>query len=452
MDKSKRSRSDEADEYEGITVIGDDGLTVDESVRPGRSVFGADEDDALDDDVHLPHWTEPPSGATRAVGDDLDAWSSITGSQPRWRESASDFDDDEGEFRFDDLDDDTDDDHDFFAFDDDEDDDFLDDDFHQPGGEPAVVPIDARRAAASGAAGAQTGSGSGSGGGGAAARGAEPAARAKRPGRRDDMGLRIAVGLGLAVVALLMFKGGPKYAVVLIAVVLGLAVAELFNATRRAGYQPAVLLGVAASALMPLAVYWRGVEAIPLVLFLATVFALLWFLSGAGTESPLLNTGVTLLGVLYVGVLGSYGALMLARWGDNGIGVLIGAIVAAVSYDVGGLFVGRAVGKSPLTATSPNKTVEGLVGGIVLAVVVTTIVMSQIYPWGTVGHALVLGIFAAIAAPLGDLSESMLKRDLGLKDMGSILPGHGGLLDRFDSLLFVLPVTYEVARWLDLAR
>jgi phosphatidate cytidylyltransferase len=90
-----------------------------------------------------------------------------------------------------------------------------------------------------------------------------------------------------------------------------------------------------------------------------------------------------------------------------------------------------------------------LFGGMILSVVVTTVIMGQIEPWGSVGHAFALGVAAAIAAPVGDLCESLLKRDLGVKDMGAILPGHGGLLDRFDALLFVLPVTYEVARWLD---
>ena len=94
------------------------------------------------------------------------------------------------------------------------------------------------------------------------------------------------------------------------------------------------------------------------------------------------------------------------------------------------------------------------VGGAILllmTVVVTTVVLGVIgiHPWDGAGQAFVLGVAAAIAAPLGDLCESMIKRDLEVKDMGSILPGHGGLLDRFDALLFVLPVTYEVARFLD---
>jgi phosphatidate cytidylyltransferase len=115
------------------------------------------------------------------------------------------------------------------------------------------------------------------------------------------------------------------------------------------------------------------------------------------------------------------------------------------------LLVGRAAGKSQLSAASPNKTVEGLFGGMIATVLVTTVVVGfvGIAPWDGAGDAFLLGVAAAIVAPLGDLCESMLKRDLGVKDMGSILPGHGGLLDRFDALLFVLPITYYVARLLD---
>lgn len=428
MDKHTRSQHD-SDEFEGLRVVGD--AAFDDGVRPGRSVFA---DDALDDDLglddDLPHWTAPPTGSTRAV-DPGDSWSTITGAQPRWRDDAAVAADDDAEFQF--VDDAPA--HDFFAYDESDPDTFLDldDDLDD---QSAVVPLDARRPA-------NRGAGRGADGGrGRPAGSTEP--------KREDMLLRVATGVALGVAALVTFKIGPKATVVLLALVLGLAAAELYAATRRAGYQPAALLGIVGTAAMPLAIYWRGLEAMPLVLFLATAFSMVWFLLGVGNESPLLNAGVTVLGVVYVGVFGSFAALMLDRWGDDGIGILLGAIVAAVCYDIGGLFIGRAAGRSPLSAASPNKTVEGLVGGMALCVVATTVIVAQWQPWGEWKHAFVLGVCAAIAAPIGDLCESLLKRDLGVKDMGSILPGHGGLLDRFDALLFVLPVTYEVARLLDL--
>jgi phosphatidate cytidylyltransferase len=130
----------------------------------------------------------------------------------------------------------------------------------------------------------------------------------------------------------------------------------------------------------------------------------------------------------------------------NGIGLLLGAVLATVGYDVGGFFVGKNAGRAPLSAASPNKTVEGLIGGCVIAFVVAVAVAGRITPWGDFADAAMLGLVVAVVAPLGDLCESLVKRDLGIKDMGSVLPGHGGFLDRFDALLFVLPAVYYLAR------
>jgi phosphatidate cytidylyltransferase len=156
------------------------------------------------------------------------------------------------------------------------------------------------------------------------------------------------------------------------------------------------------------------------------------------------------LGVAYVGLFGSYAALLLA--GPDGVGALIGVVLAVVANDVGALAVGSKLGRRPLApALSPNKTWEGLAGGAVASVVVSVVVLGMIglAPWDA-GSALALGLVVAVVAPIGDLCESMIKRDLGVKDMGSVLPGHGGLLDRFDALLFALPAAYYLCRVLDL--
>ncbi|MEJ5256328.1 MAG: phosphatidate cytidylyltransferase, partial [Acidimicrobiales bacterium] len=230
-----------------------------------------------------------------------------------------------------------------------------------------------------------------------------------------------------------------------------LAAVELFSALRRGGYRPATLLGLAACVALPLAVYWRGEPAVPLVIFLTLVFSILWFLLGVGGSArPVPNIGVTLLGVVYVGFLGSFAALILDVPAE-GVSILLVAVVGAVLYDVGGFFIGRQYGRAPLTAVSPNKTVEGLLGGLaacLLGVFITAVLFGA-GPFSA-GQALVFGLFVAAAAPIGDLAESLLKRDLGLKDMGALLPGHGGVLDRFDGLLFVLPAAYYAARLLDL--
>jgi phosphatidate cytidylyltransferase len=184
---------------------------------------------------------------------------------------------------------------------------------------------------------------------------------------------------------------------------------------------------------------------------LVTAFALLWFLFGAGEGQATLNAGVTVLGVAWVGMFGAYAAVLLSVQGGEGIGdagkgILFGAILGTVAYDVGGYFVGRSAGRSPLSEASPNKTVEGLLGGCIAAITVCVIYGLLTEPFGSLGDSLKLGVAVAIAAPLGDLCQSMIKRDLGIKDMGAVLPGHGGLMDRFDALLFVLPTVYYVAK------
>jgi phosphatidate cytidylyltransferase len=243
-----------------------------------------------------------------------------------------------------------------------------------------------------------------------------------------------------------MFNIGPAAAMILVTVVIGLAVAELYAVQRQAGYEPVTLAGITASVGLVVGAYHYGTAAIPTVLFLATAVCLLWYLVGAAHESPVMNVGVTLLGVLWVGLFGSFAGLMLSV-GDDGLGILLAAILGTVGYDVGGLFIGKNAGRQPLSAASPNKTVEGLIGGCVTAVVVV-VVLSAVVGLGPIdsfGEGLLVGLVVAVIAPLGDLSESLVKRDLGVKDMGSILPGHGGMLDRFDALLFVLPAVWLLA-------
>lgn len=269
-----------------------------------------------------------------------------------------------------------------------------------------------------------------------------PEAPAGSGGAGRNVGVALAVGVGFAAVALIAFALGPAVAMVLVTAILFVCVVEFQNAARRAGYRPAVAVGLAASLLVPWAVYAKGLEAFPIVAVLTVATVLAWHLVGADGDARVVESaGVTLFGIAWIVGLGSFAALALSL--PDGVGMLLTAVLAAVAYDVGGYAVGRSMGRRGLSDASPNKTVEGLFGGVLVSLVVVFIVgLVGLAPFDSPGAALKIGLFAALAAPLGDLCESLVKRDLGVKDMGSMLPEHGGLLDRFDGLLFVLPAVY----------
>jgi phosphatidate cytidylyltransferase len=248
---------------------------------------------------------------------------------------------------------------------------------------------------------------------------------------------------------LLCFKLGTVTSMLAVCVIGLLAAMEVYAAFRRAGYHPATLLGLAATLSVLIATYQKGQEALPLVIVVLFVFTMLWYLAGVDRAAePVRSVTSTMFVFCWIGVFGSYAALLLNPTlfpHRHGIAFLLGAGIAAVAYDIGALVVGRMFGRRPLLAISPNKTWEGLIGGAVAAVLASVLIVHLISPW-TLGAAFVLGLVVAVVSPIGDLSESLVKRGLGLKDMGRILPGHGGLVDRMDGLLFVIPATYYLVK------
>ncbi len=280
-----------------------------------------------------------------------------------------------------------------------------------------------------------------------------PLGRPRRSGQSGDTLTAIVVGLLLGGIVLGAVALGEEVTLVVLAVALLLAATEWFTSLRRAGYQPPSLVGMVGVVAMPLSAYWRGADGMILVLVFALFAAGIWYLGGVSHDRPLANLGLTMLGITYIGVAGGFGGLLLDM--PDGAELVLSAVILTVAHDIGAYAVGRAAGRTPLSAASPNKTVEGLIGGTIATIAVALVVISilEFGPFGSGAgprsDGVVLGIVVAVVAPLADLMESSIKRDLGVKDMGSILPAHGGMLDRIDALLFVLPATYYTALILD---
>ena len=175
------------------------------------------------------------------------------------------------------------------------------------------------------------------------------------------------------------------------------------------------------------------------------------FRFGADFSKMLTGMGVTLLGVVYIGFLGGF--LVSTRVGFEsvpGLSTLLLGYFFLVSFgtDAGAYFVGRAIGKHKLAPTiSPGKTIEGLVGGVLAAAGLGALATFWFFPSLPYAWSVGLACVLAIAGVLGDLAESAMKRGSGAKDAATTLPGHGGVLDRLDSLLFGAPILYYFARF-----
>ncbi|MFI5041256.1 MAG: phosphatidate cytidylyltransferase, partial [Acidimicrobiales bacterium] len=272
------------------------------------------------------------------------------------------------------------------------------------------------------------------------------------PRGRDNVRATV-IGVAFGALFLALAQVGPKYLLVLAAVVVVALNAELYAVLRRAGYKPATLLGLAATLALMFGVYWKGERAIPLVAVLVVIFTFLWYLAGVVHARPTVNIAATLMAFAWSGLLGSFAALLLKPstapgHGRDGVAFLIAAVLLTVVNDVIAYVAGQAFGRTPLApSVSPHKTWEGFAVAFIATALCGAGIVGQMHPF-TVKRGLALGLLIAVVAPLGDLSESMVKRDIGLKDMGSALPGHGGLADRFDALLFALPATYYLLQYM----
>lgn len=234
---------------------------------------------------------------------------------------------------------------------------------------------------------------------------------------------------------------------------------ELYTTFVHGGYRPQKWVGVASALAVLASVALRpienGVDVLPPTLTAIIVVGLVATLPHAHKEQTLANWALTLAGALYIGWLFSYlislrgietplRPYLLAALGlPSGVAWVFGVMAVTWLQDTFAYFVGRRFGRTKLAPNlSPKKTWEGAAGGLLGAVVGA---IASIYVFCLpieIWQAVVLGLVGGVAGPLGDLAESMVKRQVGLKDAGNLIPGHGGLLDRSDSLLFTAPVLY----------
>jgi len=240
-----------------------------------------------------------------------------------------------------------------------------------------------------------------------------------------------------------------------LAVLAALAAWELFRMARETGALPLEPAGIGLAALLPIAVHAQrlGIYTLSntaIVTMVLLLFASTIWLRGP-TGKPLSSVAITAFGVLYAGLFSYIYAL---RYHDYAVGAAAGTalvflpVLLTWTTDVGAYAFGRTFGRKKLIPSiSPGKTVEGAAGGLGLAIVICLLYVRFILmPYAQLGltiqGAVLFAIVISVAAQTGDLAESLLKREAGVKDSSRIIPGHGGILDRFDSLLFVMPVAF----------
>ena len=273
---------------------------------------------------------------------------------------------------------------------------------------------------------------------------------------RDFLKRSVLLIIGVPIVVIAAWLGGWVFAVFLVALTLP-AMGEYYAGVEHRGGRPAAVVGYVSAAAMIVATLFAP-EAIRdrlilFILFLSVMLVFLVSFDRRGYQGVVHDTAVTIFGLVYIGLMMTFSA----RLRDLNLPLLMGAgpvflggnvaslllvLAPCWALDTAAFGVGRAWGQRRLApALSPGKTLEGAIGGF-LAAVITTLLLGALWchlPWK---HALTLGCLIGIFGQVGDLAESVLKRDLGLKDFGSIFGPHGGILDRFDDLLFVMPLAY----------
>ena len=249
-------------------------------------------------------------------------------------------------------------------------------------------------------------------------------------------------------------RRGGYYYLALIDIMILIGLWEFYRMMEAKGLRPYKTMGILCGLVLSWYVFFQ--QGIYANLFLSIIFIGTMTLELARKEKGLAvyHVSVTVFGVFYVAWLGSH--LILLRELPHlkgldysmGFSFVIVAFVLTWCYDTGAYFIGSWFGRHPLMpSVSPGKTLEGAVGGIALSIAGILIARAVLAPYLSIPVAVGLAFIASIVGQLGDLAESMIKRDVKIKDASATIPGHGGVLDRFDSLLFTSPLLYYFLKY-----
>ena len=264
---------------------------------------------------------------------------------------------------------------------------------------------------------------------------------------------RMLTGFIMGTIAMGCIMLGGVALLLLLAVVIYFASKEYVKILEHKGFYPSLKIILASEALLAIITYFDRTEYVALALALCTLGAFLWVLF-RGRQPYIANVSTTILGFVYCG----YFPLHLQLLRDisspqyhDGLGFVVMMFTSILLTDVGCYYAGTRFGKHKLAPViSPNKTIEGSIGGAVSAVIGALIVGAFINLCFAELHwyiSVLVGWICTVFAQIGDLCESLLKRDAGVKDSGNSLPGHGGFLDRSDSFILTIPVMYYFCKY-----
>jgi len=258
-----------------------------------------------------------------------------------------------------------------------------------------------------------------------------------------------AVGVPLVILAIWFGDPWPWFTLLIAAAALA-GTYEFYHMANFDRREPLIYLGLLWALALVLSPHYRSPDVLPIVITATVLISLICLLCRPSKEGAFRNWAWTIVGALYVGWMLSH--WLNLRGLEDGRNWVYLAMLTTFANDTGAFFIGRARGKHRLApAISASKTWEGAIGGLICAILgamVIATVLNLISPFTfRYWQIILLGFLVGLFAQLGDLVESLLKRNIGVKESGNLLPGHGGILDRFDSLIFVGVVVYYYVIW-----